>query len=85
MIVTQMLNNNVLLKKIPKESPTGKLLVENIEPEISYNCEVIAKPDNVYNCNVGDVVLITSFAGNKVDINGEEYISVNANQLIAIL
>jgi co-chaperonin GroES (HSP10) len=57
MFKLEALNNNVILKLLPKVTQKGSILLSNQAAEDSDFCEVVAVGENVQKLSVGDKVL----------------------------
>jgi chaperonin GroES len=87
--------DRVVVKMVEAEETTKSgLILSAASKEKPQFAEVIAvgpgakDKDGVYrkmDIAVGEKVIISSYAGNKVKVDGEEYIIVNENDILATL
>ena len=72
------INKKLLIKAVKKETTGGIIAPTDIE------CyEVVAKGDEVTKINVGDKVFYQT--GARVNVMGEEYVSLSEDDIICIL
>lgn len=84
-------NNNILLKKekIEKITSSGILLSQKDEPDYAKVVAVadVIKNDNgdILNILVGAKVLYKNYSPTKVNYNNEEYLLIDAKDILAII
>lgn len=82
------LGNRVLVQQIEEEEKGGIVLPEDVETDRDFiKAEVIEVGTDEEKIKVekGDRVLIDGFAGKKLEIDGNEYLIVKANDILAIM
>lgn len=85
------LNNNVLLKKekIEKVTSSGILLSQKDEPDYAKVVAVdnVLKNDkgDTLDIKIGDKVLYKNYSPTKVNYNNEEYLLIDAKDILAII
>lgn len=84
------LGKRVLVQRIPEEERRGNLLL--VAPRPANSGIIVAMGDgyNLWNSDsidvpyqVGDRVLISHYAGLPLEINGEEYLMLEPDQILA--
>lgn len=91
----QPLGNRVLLKRLPaEETLKGGILLPDTAKQKQEQAQVIAigtgKKDKKGNIipipvKVGDIVLMEKYSGQEITLDGEDYVIVKADDLIAII
>ncbi|MCG8529204.1 MAG: co-chaperone GroES [Desulfovibrionales bacterium] len=88
------LSDRVLVKRLEAEEKTaGGLYIPDTAKEKPSRGEIVAAgPGRVENGNciamtvkVGDVVLFNKYAGNEINIDGEEYLVMREDDVLAII
>ena len=82
----QPINNNVLLKlEDPTEDKTaGGIIIPDTAREKSKEGKVIALPaDHDIDLSVGDVVLYKGFSGTEINFEGEKYLLILSDDILA--
>ena len=82
----QPINNNVLLKlEDPTEDKTaGGIIIPDTAKEKSQEGKVIALPvDSDIDLSVGDVVLYKGFSGTEINFEGEKYLLILSDDILA--
>jgi len=82
----QPINNNVLLKlEDPTEDKTaGGIIIPDTAREKSQEGKVIALPaDSDIDLSVGDVVLYKGFSGTEINFEGEKYLLILSDDILA--
>jgi chaperonin GroES len=83
------LGSRVLVKEVEeKEEKGGIVLPEDVEVDRDFiKAEVveIGTEEEKIKVQVGDKVLVDSFKGKKLEIDGEEYMIVQANDIVALV
>lgn len=80
-------NKHLLLKvqKSAEKTPGGIVLPEKSQHELNVAEVVNHCKDVEIDVVVGDRVVFKAYAGTKVDIDGEEYLAVEAKDVIAVV
>jgi chaperonin GroES len=77
------LSDYYVLKKFKEEKKAGLLIVPESDKEPLFY-EVVGVPDS--NCvSIGDKVIVGSYCGKTIEIDGEEYMIVKSEYLFAIM
>ena len=82
----QPINNNVLLKlEDPTEGKTpGGIIIPDTVKEKSQEGKVVAFPaDSDIDLSVGDVVLYKGFSGTEINFEGESYLLILSDDILA--
>ena len=83
------LGSRVLVKEVEeREEKGGIVLPEDVEVDRDFiKAEVveIGTEEEKIKVKVGDKVLVDSFKGKKLEIDGEEYMIVQANDIVALV
>lgn len=82
----QPINNNVLLKlEDPAEDKTaGGIIIPDTAREKSQEGKVVALPaDSDIDLSVGDVVLYKGFSGTEINFEGEKYLLIPSDDILA--
>ena len=82
----QPINNNVLLKlEDPTEDKTaGGIIIPDTAKERSQEGKIIALPaDSDIDLSVGDVVLYKGFSGTEINFEGEKYLLILSDDILA--
>ena len=82
----QPINNNVLLKlEDPTEDKTaGGIIIPDTAKEKSQEGKVVALPaDSDIDLSVGDVVLYKGFSGTEINFEGESYLLILSDDVLA--
>lgn len=89
------LGNRVLAKRLePEEKMKGGILLPDSAKKKQETAEIIAigtgKKDKKgtlipFPVSVGDKILMDKYAGNEVTVDGEEFVILNADDIIAIV
>lgn len=89
-----VLRDRVLLKKVEKEKSKGGIILPESAQQESEQAEVVAVGPGKLNddgsivpmdVSVGDVVILAKYSGQKVDIEGEEYMIAKSEDIVAKL
>jgi len=86
----QPLNGKVLIKRLEeKEVKKGSIIIPDTAKEKPMQGEVISaskKPDGKdADVKPGDIVLFAKYSGTEIEINGEEYLIMSAEDILAIV
>lgn len=91
----QALFNTVIVKPIEEDESTyGNIVVPDMGKEKNLKGEIIAVGPGSYSVTgtfietivkVGDIVLLPALGPTKVDFKGEEYYTIQENQILAII
>lgn len=88
------LGGNLLVKAIVEKSVSGIVLPDTIDKEKPQKGEVIAlgigkvAKDGkkiAFNVKVGDIVLFKKYSPDEVEVNGEDYLIMDEDAILAIL
>lgn len=89
------LSNRVIVERIESESESeGGIIIPDVAKEPSYEGRVMAvgpglrdeKGNRIpLDVSEGDVVLFSKFAGSEVTIDGEDYLIIQEDDILAIL
>jgi chaperonin GroES len=82
----QPINNNVLLKlEAPAEEKTsGGIIIPDTAREKSQEGKVVALPvDSDIDLSIGDVVLYKGFSGTEIAFEGEKYLLILVDDILA--
>jgi len=82
----QPINNNVLLKleESSEDKTPGGIIIPDTAKEKSHEGKVDALPaDSDLDLSVGDVVLYKGFSGTEIDFEGEKYLLVLSDDILA--
>ncbi len=89
------LQNNVLVQRLEKEERTASgIIIPDSAKEKPQQAKVVAVGDGMVNENgekiavsvkEGDVVLIKSWGGDEVKLNGEEYLILKDTDILAVV
>ncbi|MBS4749828.1 co-chaperone GroES [Granulicatella sp. zg-ZJ] len=80
------LSNRVVLQfEKEEEKKVGSFLLPNSAKPAENMAKVVAVAKDVEDVKVGDMVVFEAFASEKVAHNGEEYIVVKVENLVAIV
>jgi chaperonin GroES len=85
----QPLGERVLLKRIeePTKTASGIIIPDNAK-EKPLNGEVISVSKEIEDegtISVGDRVIFAKYAGTELNLDGEEYLVMNADEILGIL
>ncbi|HRN86717.1 co-chaperone GroES [Candidatus Dojkabacteria bacterium] len=88
------LGGNLLVKAIVEKSVSGIVLPDTIDKEKPQKGEVIALGTGkvakdgkkiAFNVKVGDIVLFKKYSPDEVEVNGEDYLIMDEDAILAIL
>lgn len=88
------LGGNLLVKAIVEKSLSGIVLPDTIDKEKPQKGEVIALGTGkvakdgkkiAFNVKVGDIVLFKKYSPDEVEVNGEDYLIMDEDAILAIL
>lgn len=82
----QPINNNVLLKlETPVEEKTsGGIIIPDTAKEKSQQGQVVAIPaDSDIDLSIGDVVIYKGFSGTEISFEGDKYLLILADDILA--
>lgn len=82
----QPINNNVLLKlEAPVEEKTsGGIIIPDTAKEKSQQGQVVAIPaDSDIDLSIGDVVIYKGFSGTEISFEGDKYLLILADDILA--
>lgn len=84
------INDRVVVKPSPAEEKTaGGIIIPDTAKEQPQRGEVVAagpgKDGNLMTVQVGDVVLYGKYAGQKVELDGVEYLIMREDDVLVIL
>jgi chaperonin GroES len=88
------LGGNLLVKAIVEKSISGIVLPDTIDKEKPQKGEVIALGTGklakdgkkiAFNVKVGDIVLFKKYSPDEVEVNGEDYLIMDEDAILAIL
>ena len=93
--MVKALFNTVLVKPIEEDESTyGNIVVPDMGKEKNLKCEVVSVGPGSYSVTgtfietiikPGDVVLLPAMGPTKVDYRGEEYYTIQENQILAVI
>lgn len=93
--MVKALFNTVLVKPIEEDESTyGNIVVPDMGKEKNLKCEVVSVGPGAYSVTGtfietiikrGDIVLLPAMGPTKVDYRGEEYYTIQENQILAII
>lgn len=89
-IKIQPLNGKVLIKRLEeKEVKKGSIIIPDTAKEKPQQGEVIAASKKIdgkdADVKSGDIVLFGKYSGTEIEINGEEYLIMDATDILAIV
>ena len=82
----QPINNNLLIKldEVKEDKTSGGIIIPDTAKERSQEGEVIAlPPDSDIGVSVGDRVMYKSFSGTEITFEGEKYLLVPSDDILA--
>lgn len=88
------LGGNLLVKPVVEKSAFGIVLPDTIDKEKPQKGEVIALGTGkvskdgkkiAFNVKVGDIVLFKKYSPDEVEVNGEDYLIMDEDAILAIL
>ena len=82
----QPINNNILIKldEAKEDTTAGGIIIPDTAKEKSQEGEVIALPaDSDSGLSVGDRVIYKSFSGTEIKFEGEQYLIVPSDDILA--
>lgn len=82
----QPINNNLLIKldEVKEDKTSGGIIIPDTAKEKSQEGEVIAlPPDSDIGVSVGDRVMYKSFSGTEITFEGEKYLIVPSDDILA--
>ncbi len=89
-----VLRDRVLLKKVEREKSKGGIILPESAQQESEQAEVLAVGPGKLNedgsvspmdVSVGDIVILAKYSGQKVDLEGEEYMIAKSEDIVAKL
>ena len=93
--MVKALFNTVLVKPIEEDESTyGNIVVPDMGKEKNLKCEVVSVGPGAYSVTgtfietvikKGDIVLLPAMGPTKVDYRGEEYYTIQENQILAVI
>lgn len=83
----QPLNNKVVIKTTPPEQSTasGIVLMSSNDDAPTVTGTVLAIAENVIDVKVGDTVMFGKYSGQTVKHEGEPFIIMSVNDIIAVV
>jgi chaperonin GroES len=82
----QPINNNLLIKldEVKEDTTAGGIIIPDTAKEKSQEGEVVAvPPDSDIGVSVGDRVMYKSFSGTEITFEGEKYLIVPSDDILA--
>lgn len=82
----QPINNNILIKldEVKEDKTAGGIIIPDTAKEKSQEGEVAAvPPDSDIGVSVGDRVMYKSFSGTEITFEGEKYLIVPSDDILA--
>jgi len=82
----QPINNNLLIKldEVKEDKTSGGIIIPDTAKEKSQEGEVVAvPPDSDIGVSVGDRVMYKSFSGTEITFEGEKYLIVPSDDILA--
>ncbi|MBW2006054.1 MAG: co-chaperone GroES [Deltaproteobacteria bacterium] len=82
----QPINNNLLIKldEVKEDKTAGGIIIPDTAKEKSQEGEVVAvPPDSDIGVSVGDRVMYKSFSGTEITFEGEKYLIVPSDDILA--
>jgi len=82
----QPINNNLLIKldEVKEDTTAGGIIIPDTAKERPQEGEVVAVPlDSDINVSVGDRVIYKSFSGTEITFEGEKYLIVPSDDILA--
>ena len=82
----QPINNNILIKldEVKEDKTSGGIVIPDTAKEKSQEGEVIAlPPDSDIGVSIGDRVIYKSFSGTEITFEGEKYLIVPSDDILA--
>lgn len=89
-VALKPINDRVVVRRLPAEEMTvGGIIIPDTAKEKPQQGEVIAvgpgKTDYAMNVKKGDRVLFGKYAGQELELNGEEYLVMREDDILAVL
>jgi len=81
----KVLRDKLLLIEIPKENLIGNIIIADSVKQGQRNCKVICVGPDIKGIKVGDTVIISDYAGEKMIFDKIDYISANEYNVLAVL
>lgn len=81
------LNNNIIIKKVSEETKraSGIILMSNAEDKERNDIgEVVALSDSINELIIGDKVIYSRYAGSTLKQDGEDYLIINFDDILAV-
>jgi len=88
------LGGNILVKPVTEKSVSGIMLPDTVDREKPQKGEVIAVGTGkvtddgkrlAFNVKVGDVILFKKYSPDEVEVDGEDYLIMDEDAILAIL
>ncbi len=88
------LGGNILVKPVTEKSVSGIVLPDTVDREKPQKGEVIAVGTGkltddgkklAFNVKVGDVILFKKYSPDEVEVDGEDYLIMDEDAILAIL
>jgi chaperonin GroES len=82
----QPINNNLLIKldEVKEDKTAGGIIIPDTAKEKSQEGKVVAvPPDSDIGVSVGDRVMYKSFSGTEITFEGEKYLIVPSDDILA--
>lgn len=92
--VLKPLGGNILVKAVPEKTVSGIVLPDTVDKEKPQRGEVIALGTGKinkdgqtipFNVKVGDVVLFKKYSPDEVEMDGEEYLIMDEDAVLAVI
>ena len=81
------LNNNIIIKKVSEETKraSGIILMSGAEDKERNDIgEVVALSESIDELIIGDKVIYSKYAGSTLKQDGEDYLIVNIDDILAV-
>ncbi|RME94513.1 MAG: co-chaperone GroES [Bacteroidetes bacterium] len=89
-ITLRPINDRVVVRRLPAEEKTaGGIIIPDTAKEKPQQGEIVAvgpgKKDYTMHVKEGDRVLFGKYAGQELELNGEEYLVMREDDILAII
>jgi co-chaperonin GroES (HSP10) len=88
MEIKRLLNGNVLVRPVKKEenkTAGGLIIIPTANTKSVNEVEILQLPENAGSYEVGDIALVSLYAGIPYNIDGEDVLIVNLQEIILVL
>jgi chaperonin GroES len=84
-MIPTVLFDNILVKKIERETVKNGLIIPSSNQEPTIRCEVVFTGGEVKYVSKGDILLIAAYRGTPLEVEDQKFLIIKEEEILAIL